>query len=181
MSCTPHAFARSRLSRLAKPPSADRLTRRRAVRGDVALQHRHEPLAVGRVAGLDHEIEDQAAPAGAQVELVTVLDVAVALDDDVGMRLEQADQLLLRRHRLAVQHPPLALRDHALDQRLIVADLGPPEGDRRIRRPGKPRRGVAQIGQGRARDLDQRAVERHPFWPSRVNSMACHRLLAARR
>src|SRR5215207_5577571 len=31
-----------------------RLTRRSAVRADVALQHRHEPVTVGRVAGLDH-------------------------------------------------------------------------------------------------------------------------------
>ena len=67
----------------------------------MALQHGQEPLAVGRVAGLDHEVEDQAAPAGGQVELVAVLDVAAALDDDVGMRLEQADQLLAGRHRLA--------------------------------------------------------------------------------
>src|SRR5215207_6151301 len=65
-----------------------RLTRRSAVRADVALQHRHEPVTVGRVAGLDHQVEDQAAPAGGQVELVTVLDVAAALDDDVGMGLE---------------------------------------------------------------------------------------------
>src|SRR4051794_41554257 len=57
------------------------LTRRRAVSADVALQHRHEPVTVGRVAGFDHQIEDQAAPAGGQGELVTVLDVAAALDD----------------------------------------------------------------------------------------------------
>src|SRR4051794_12600622 len=102
-----------------------RLTRRRAVRADVALQHRHEPVTVGRVAGLDHQIEDQAAPAGGQGELVTVLDVAAALDDDVGMALEQADQLVAGGHRLAAEHPPLALCDHPLDQGLIVADLGP--------------------------------------------------------
>src|SRR3954466_10646097 len=50
------------------------LTRRRAVRADVALQHRHEPVAVGRVTRFDHQVEDQAAFAGGQVELVTVLD-----------------------------------------------------------------------------------------------------------
>src|SRR5690242_14213807 len=89
-----------------------RLERRRAVRADVALQHRHEPVTVGRVAGFDHQIEDQAAPAGGQVELVTVLDAAAAFDDDVGMALEQADQLVAGRHRLAAEHPALALRDH---------------------------------------------------------------------
>src|SRR3954451_23227935 len=65
-------------------------------------------------------------PAGGQVELVTVLDVAAALDDDVGMGLEQADQLIAGGHRFAAEPPPLALRDHPLDQGLIVADLGPP-------------------------------------------------------
>src|SRR3954465_4678674 len=150
---TPHAFARSRFLRLAKPPSAAAWSG--AVRADVALQHRHEPVAVGRVAGFDHQIEDQAAFAGSQVELVTVLDVAAALDDDVGMGLEQADPLVPGRPRLAAEHPPLALCDHPLDQWLIVADLGPPESDGQLRRPGKPRRSFAQIGQGRTGDLDQ--------------------------
>src|SRR3954468_5972306 len=104
--------------------------------------------------------EDQAALAGGQVELVTVINVAAALDDNVGMRLEQADQLVAGGHRLAGEHPPLALRDHPLDQRLIVTDLGLPEDDRWAARPGQPRRGAAQIGQGLARDLDQLAIER---------------------
>ena len=47
-------------------------------------------LGIGGVAGLDDDIEDQAAVAGDQVELVSVLRVAGTLDDDVGMRLEQA-------------------------------------------------------------------------------------------
>ena len=94
-----------------------------------------KPLAVGRVAGFDHQIEDHAAPAGGQVELVAVVDVAAAFDDDVGMRLEQADQLLAGRHRLAGQHPPLGLGDDPLDQRPIVADLGLPELDGRVAAP----------------------------------------------
>ena len=32
-----------------------------------------KPLAIGRVAGLDDEVEDQAALAGGQVELVAVV------------------------------------------------------------------------------------------------------------
>src|SRR5690349_15019023 len=97
---------------------------------------------------------------------LTVLDVAAALDDNVGMALERADQLVAGRHRLAAEHPPLALRDHPLDQWLIVTDLGPPESDGRLRRPGKPRRSFAQIGQSHTGDLDQFTVERHPFGPS---------------
>ena len=99
----------ARLSRRGKAAIGRRLPRRLTIEGDVALQHRQQAVAVGRVAGLDHQIEDHAAPAGGQVEFVAVLGVAAAFDDDIGMRLEQADQLLAGRHRLAGQHPPLAL------------------------------------------------------------------------
>jgi hypothetical protein len=67
--------------------------------------------------GFDDEIEDQAALADDQIGLVTVLHVASALDDDVGMRLEEADQLLAGRHRLTAQDAALALVEHAADQR----------------------------------------------------------------
>ena len=67
----------------------------------MALQHGQEALGVGRIAGLDDDVEDQAAAAAGQVELVAVVHVAAALDDDVGVRLEQADQLFAGRHRLA--------------------------------------------------------------------------------
>ena len=112
---------------------------------------------------------------------MTVLDLALALDDDVGMGLEQADQLIAGGHRFAAEHPPLALCDHPLDQRLIVTDLGLPEGDRWAAGPGQLRRGVAQRGQGLAGDLDQLAIERPRFGRPRVNAIALHRLLAARR
>jgi hypothetical protein len=54
----------------------------------VALEHGQQPLAVGRIARFDDEVEDQAASAGGQVELVAVRDLA-ALADDVGMGFEQ--------------------------------------------------------------------------------------------
>ena len=126
--------------RLAYPPSAAAWSRRRTIESDVTLEHRQHALAVGRVAGVDDEIEDQAAPAGGQVELVAVLDVAATLDDDVGMRLEQADQLVGGWYRLAGEHAALGLADDACDQRLKVADHGPA----RVRRPRSPyRRPVA--------------------------------------
>ena len=46
------------------------LTRRLTIARDVTLEHRQQPLAVRRIARLDHHIEDQAAPAGGQGELV---------------------------------------------------------------------------------------------------------------
>src|SRR5438477_3479403 len=45
------------------------LPRRHAATGDLALEHGQEALGIGGVAGLDDDIEDQAAGAGDQVEL----------------------------------------------------------------------------------------------------------------
>ena len=47
-----------------------RLPGRLSVEADMALEHGQEPLAVRRIAGLDDKVEDQAASAGGQVELV---------------------------------------------------------------------------------------------------------------
>ena len=55
-----------------------RLPRRLAVKRDVALKHGQEPLTVRGVAGFDDEVEAQAAFAGGQVQLVTVVDLAAA-------------------------------------------------------------------------------------------------------
>ena len=98
-SLTPRALACVEIVAAGIAAIGGDLARRRAAAGDVAFEHGQEALGVGRVAGFDDEIEDQAALAGGQVELVAVLHVAAALDDDVGMRLEQADQLLAGRHR----------------------------------------------------------------------------------
>ena len=93
--------------------------------------------------------------------------------------LEQADQLVAGGHRLAAEHPPLALPDQPFDKRLIVPDLGLPESDGRLARDGKPRRRVPQSGQGRAGDLDQFAVEQRK--PRRAGLCAYRRLEASRR
>ena len=61
---------------------------------------------------------------------MTIFDVAAALDDDVGMRLEQADDLVACRNRFAAKDPALALGDDPLDQRTIVAALAVPERNR---------------------------------------------------
>lgn len=88
MSRTSQALARRRFSWLACPPSAA------ACRALMPMRRSSigkESLAVGRVSGFDNEVKDQPASAGGQIELVAIIDVAAAPDDDVGMRLEQAD------------------------------------------------------------------------------------------
>jgi hypothetical protein len=139
------------------------LSRRLAPDADVTLQHRQEPLAVGRVAGFDHQIEDHAAPAGGQIELVAIMDVAAGLDDDIGMRLEQAHQLVAGRHRLAGQHPPFSLGYDLLDQRPVVANLSLPHFASRARRQGQLFRSLLQIIQGVAGDPEQLAIALDPF------------------
>ena len=102
-SLTPRALAGIEIVAAGIAAVGGHLAGRRAAAGDVAVEHRQEALGIGRVAGFDDEIEDQAALAGDQIELVTALHVASALDDDVGMRLEHADQLLAGRQRLAMR------------------------------------------------------------------------------
>ena len=66
---------------------------------------------------------------------MAVLNLAAAFDDDVGVRLEQADDLLVGGDRLAMKNATLGLGDDPLDQRTIVAELGLPQrGVYRVRR-----------------------------------------------
>ena len=123
------------------------LTRRLAVEGDVAIQHGQEALAVGRIAAFDDQIEDQAAAAGSQIEFVAIFDVAAAFDDDVGVRLEQADDFLARGDFLVAQDPALALPDDPLDQRAIVEPLGLPERNHRVGRLPQLLGRLVEIGQ----------------------------------
>ena len=107
-----------------------------AIEADVAVKHGQETFAVRRVAGLDHQVEDQAAAASGQVELVAALNLTAAFDDDVGVRLEQADDLVVGGDRLALKNSTFDLRDDPLDQRTIVTELGVPQRHRhRVRRP----------------------------------------------
>jgi hypothetical protein len=62
---------------------------------------------------------------------VAVLNLAPAFDDDVGVRLEQADDLLAGGDRLAMKSATLGLGDDPLDQRTIVMELGLPQRERR--------------------------------------------------
>ena len=67
----------------------------------------------GGVAGLHHRVEHQSAAPGGEVDLVDVERVATALAHDVGVRLEQAYDLVRRRHALALRDTALGLVHHA--------------------------------------------------------------------
>jgi hypothetical protein len=55
------------------------------------------------------------------------VNVTATLDDNVGMRLEQADQFFAGRHRLTGEDTTLGLIDDALDQRQILFDFTAPD------------------------------------------------------
>src|SRR5499427_10491310 len=89
------------------------LPRRCTCAANMAIEHRHKAFGIGRIAGFDDDIEDQSAFAGRQVELVSVQNLTTTFDDDVGVRLEQADELLTGRHDLAVKHAASGLDNNA--------------------------------------------------------------------
>ena len=67
---------------------------------------------------------------------MAIFNLAAALDDDAGVRLEQADDLFVGGDRFALKNATLGLGDDPLDQRAIAAELGLPRDDgHRVRRP----------------------------------------------
>jgi len=75
-------------------PIETRLPRRTPVHLNLPLDHGLDCCAVSRVAFMNHQINDQAAGTGGQIELVAILDLSTTFDDDVGMGFGQADDLL---------------------------------------------------------------------------------------
>ncbi len=55
-----------------------------------------------------------------------IFNLASAFDDDIGVRLEQADDLFVGGDRLALKTATLGLPDDPLDQRATVPKLGLP-------------------------------------------------------
>jgi hypothetical protein len=67
---------------------------------------------------------------------VAIFNLAAALDDDVGVRLEQADDLFVGGDLFATKNSTLGVGDDPRDQRALAAELGLPRDDRhRVRRP----------------------------------------------
>src|SRR5208282_1341794 len=111
-------------------------------------------------AVLDDDIEDQAALTGGEIELVSVLHLTTPLDDDVGVRLEQADQFLAGRHRLTLEYPALALVNDTRDQRQIMIDPGAPPLGRHPDGLGQPFGDRLQLGPSGLDGGNQLAIER---------------------
>ena len=94
-----------------------------------------------------------------------ILGVTAAFDDDVGVVLEQADDLLAGGNGFAAKDPTLGLGDDPLDQGAIVGEGCSPDLDHRAQHQLEPRRRFVEIGHHRPRDLDQLAVVLNPLGP----------------
>jgi hypothetical protein len=104
---------------------------------------------------LDDDIEDHAPLAGGEVDLVSVLHVTAALDDEIGRPLEEPDQFLAGRQRLTLEYPTLALREDAPDQRRTLVDLAALTVRPRSRRCRSAFGGLSQRRLGGAAGGDQ--------------------------
>ena len=60
-------------------------------------KHRQKPRRVCRVAGLDHNIQHQAAAPRTQINLMPILNIPGALDDDVAVFFKHTDNLVICR------------------------------------------------------------------------------------
>jgi len=81
-----------------------------------AVEHAGEEGGVGGIAVFDDPVEDEAARASGEGELVTVVGVAAVLADDVGVGLEDRDQLLVGGNGFAVEDAALGLGDDLRDE-----------------------------------------------------------------
>ena len=140
----------------AKPPSKAARSGSFAEERSVSFGGAHGQSGVRRVAFFDDEIENDAAAAGRERHLVPVVSLSPILDDDIGMRLEEADELLGRWNRLAIQNASLGLIDDAFYERQKVGQGGNeaecPAARELLQRPFRRSHGLV-------RDLEQILVE----------------------
>ena len=91
----------------------------------VRIEHADEERDVGGVAGFDDPVENDAALATGEGDLVTIVRVAAVLADDVGVRFEDGDELLVSGDGLAVKDAPLRLRDDMLGEgKVMIQSIG---------------------------------------------------------
>jgi len=134
-------------------PVGCQIARRLPIAVHVTLQQWHQAGAVGRVAVFDHDIENQATGTARERQLMAILHLPLAFDDDVGMGLEQTDDLLRRGDAFAGENAPLSLRNDRQDQWSVVLHPGAPGLRMRLFFQDFVRR--VQIRQGIGRHLQQ--------------------------
>jgi len=103
-----------------------KITRRLTIAGYVTLKEWDQANTISWIAIFNNHIQNQPTCPAGQRQLVAILNVSPPFDDDVGMWLEQADDLVPRWDPFTVDDAPLGLRNDLHDQRAIVLHLGLP-------------------------------------------------------
>ncbi len=108
---------------------------------------------------------------------MAVTGIAAAFDDNIGVRLEQADEF-----SLAGTCSPFSTRRYdPLDERPVIADLGLPKHTLWVLLLCQLRLRLAQMGSCRARDSDQLTIEPNPFGLAADKLNGARPFFAARR
>ena len=76
------------------------------------LEERLVLIAVSGIAPHDETAEDHGRGAAGKEDLVPVLGISSSLDDDVGVVLEEGNDLFRCGDLLSLEHTPLGLIDH---------------------------------------------------------------------
>lgn len=107
----------------SKAPIQGHFQRVAPVNLQLPVKHRERQFGIGRIALSDHTVGDQVGGSHTQTHLVPVVGLPAVLDDDVGVGLEDRDDLLGGRDFLPPQHPALGLVDHPTGEIDIALQL----------------------------------------------------------
>jgi len=129
------------------------------------LNHLHRQGRVCWIAILDYAIGHQPRGTGGQAQLVSIERITPVLLDDVGVGLEDGDELIGRGHAFAGEYPPFSLGDDLVSQLDVVSQflrhsLGH-ESAHEVQSLGAHQWGIGSLGEAgrRTGDLQQIAVE----------------------
>src|SRR5208283_2437772 len=107
----PFAFRKGKIVLRGEAAIGGHLPGHLAIPLSVLLKERFILVAVGRIAPYDETPEDHGGGAAGEENLVPVFRIPSPLNDDVGVVLEEGDDLLRGRDLLAVEHTPFSLID----------------------------------------------------------------------
>src|SRR5271168_1754373 len=105
-----------------KRPIEDNLPWRPSKDVGLAIDHHLGQRRVRGIALQHSAIENHRGSTAGEADLVTEQRLPAILADDVGVRLEDRDDLLCGRHALSFDDPPTGLADHLLHERQVVVE-----------------------------------------------------------
>ncbi len=150
------------------------LPRKQAVKDFMPFNHLHCQGRVCWIAILDYAIGHQPRGTGGQAQLVSIERIPPVLLDDVGVGLEDGDELVGRGNAFAGEYPPFSLGDDLVGQLDVVSQflrhpLGH-ESAHEVQSLGAHQWGIGSLGEAgrRTGDLQQIAIEPRTLLRSRA-------------